>query len=47
MAPKLTGIVALVTGASSGVGEATDRRFEDGACVVLTARRRDRLEAPR
>jgi 3-oxoacyl-[acyl-carrier protein] reductase len=38
--------VAIVTGASSGAGHGAARRFaEEGAIVVATARRKDRLDA--
>ena len=41
----IKGLVVIVTGASSGIGDATARKFgRAGAKVVLVARRLDRLE---
>ena len=46
MAGRLDGTVALVTGASSGIGEATTLALTaEGAAVAVAARRRDRLDA--
>lgn len=52
MAASITGIIgimrktALITGATSGIGEACARKFAEGGYdIIITARRADKLEA--
>lgn len=46
MSKDLTGTIAVITGASSGIGSATARALaKKNATVVLIARRKDRLDA--
>jgi NADP-dependent 3-hydroxy acid dehydrogenase YdfG len=45
MAQGIEGKVVVITGGSSGLGEATARHLaEKGATVAIAARRRDRLD---
>jgi len=46
MSDNIVGKVVVITGASSGLGEATARLLAaQGARVVLGARRKDRIQA--
>ncbi len=45
VAPRFQDKVVIVTGAASGIGEATARRFfDEGALVVLADRQQSKLE---
>ena len=42
---RFTGKVAIITGAGSGIGAATAKRFwQEGAAVVLCGRTREKLD---
>ncbi|MDX8470270.1 SDR family oxidoreductase [Mesorhizobium sp. VK23B] len=46
MSERLAGKIAVITGASSGIGLASAQRFvKEGAFVYITGRRQDRLDA--